>query len=265
MTERYTLGYGPASLSIMASRTAESHAGFFISHLRTGMSVLDIGCGPGSITFGFAECVRPGSVIGTDLVLGQTKRFAEKAEGAELNLTFEMADAYALPYSDNCFDAVFVSALLGNLRCPQDGADQAYRVLKPGGLFGIKEFDEGANLSFPELESRTRLIQLYRRLREHHGHDPDCGRKLRSYLNTAGFVDIEVEATFEAATPRLGASGNAFVESMVREEWGSEFVELGWVTQEQIDDWVKQSSAYRSDQGDFSARAWVEAIARKPD
>jgi len=263
MTEVYTLGCGPKSISIMATRTAESHAGFFIAHLRSGMTALDIGCGPGTITSGIAERVFPGSVIGTDLNLDQTRTVAEKAKHAELNLAFEWADAYALPFPDNRFDAVFISGLLGNLRHPQVGVDQACRVLKPGGLIGVKEFDESANISFPELESRTRLQQLYMRLRRHHGHDPECGRKIRSYLNASGFRSVNTTATFEPATPRLGSTGNAFIEAMVREEWGWKFVEFGWATQEQIAGWLAQSEAYRSGRDDFSARAWVEATARK--
>ena len=248
----------------MSTRTAQSHAAFFMAHLQSGMTVLDIGCGPGTITSGIAERVFPGSVIGTDLNLDQTESIAENAKRTDLNLTFEWADAYSLPFPDNRFDAVFVSALLGNLRRPQDGVDQAYRVLKPGGLIGIREFDESANISFPELESQTRLQQLYVLLRRHHGHDPECGRKVRSYLYTAGFTSVVTTATFEPATPRLGSTGNAFIEAMVREEWGQKFVELGWAPQEQIADWVAQSEAYRSGRDDFSARAWVEATARKP-
>ena len=63
--EQYTMGYGPASTSIMASRTAESHAGFFLPHVKRGMSVLDCGCGPGTITIGFADIVAPGNVVAT--------------------------------------------------------------------------------------------------------------------------------------------------------------------------------------------------------
>jgi ubiquinone/menaquinone biosynthesis C-methylase UbiE len=264
MVETYTLGYGPMSIAVMASRTAGSHAGFFISQLRSGMTVLDIGCGPGTVTLGIAERVRPGSVIGSDLNVDQSGIVAEKAAHADLDLTFEQADVYALPFPDNHFGAVFISALLGNLRRPQVGVAEAYRVLKSGGVIGVKEFDEGANILFPELEYRTKLQNLYMRLRRHHGHDPEVGRKIRSFLNVAGFVDVQADATFEPATPRVGASGNAYIEAMVRDEWGQQFIELGWTTSEQISDWIAQSAAYRSGPNDFTARAWVEATALKP-
>jgi ubiquinone/menaquinone biosynthesis C-methylase UbiE len=65
--EQYTMGYGPAATAIMAMRTAESHAAFFLPYLKPGLSLLDCGCGPGTITAGFAELVAPGEVVGTEI------------------------------------------------------------------------------------------------------------------------------------------------------------------------------------------------------
>ncbi len=65
--EQYTMGYGPAATAIMARRTAQSHAAFFLQHLKPGMSLLDCGCGPGTITLGFVELVAPGQVVGTEM------------------------------------------------------------------------------------------------------------------------------------------------------------------------------------------------------
>lgn len=39
--ENYTMGYGSAATAIMAMRTAETHAGFFLPYLKPGMSILD--------------------------------------------------------------------------------------------------------------------------------------------------------------------------------------------------------------------------------
>jgi cyclopropane fatty-acyl-phospholipid synthase-like methyltransferase len=45
-----------------AERTAQSHAAFLLPHLRPGMDLLDLGCGPGSITLGLAAAVAPGKL-----------------------------------------------------------------------------------------------------------------------------------------------------------------------------------------------------------
>ena len=98
MTEDYTFGYGQGSVALMALRSAESHAQFFLPWLQAGMQLLDVGCGPGSVTLGLARCVAPGAVIGSELDLTQTQHAAEQARREQLNVTFEQADVYALPY-----------------------------------------------------------------------------------------------------------------------------------------------------------------------
>ena len=65
-TETYTPGYSVNAASFMARRTIDSHAAFLKPHLRPGMRVLDVGCGPGTITQGIAAAVAPGEVTGID-------------------------------------------------------------------------------------------------------------------------------------------------------------------------------------------------------
>jgi len=65
--ESYVHGYSASEQQRLATRTATGAAGFFIPHLHGGMSLLDCGCGPGSITLGLAEVVAPGLVVGVDV------------------------------------------------------------------------------------------------------------------------------------------------------------------------------------------------------
>src|SRR6478672_4616020 len=62
----YTHGHHESVVRAHASRTAENSAAFVIPHLTRGVSVLDVGCGPGSITCDFAGLVAPGKVTGLD-------------------------------------------------------------------------------------------------------------------------------------------------------------------------------------------------------
>src|SRR5512132_437390 len=117
--EEYTMGYGPAAVALMGARSAQTHAAFFLPHLKPGMRLLDCGCGPGTVTLGFAEMVAPGSAIGTDIEASQMALATETAIKRGIsNARFEPASIYELPFEDSSFDAVFMSALIGNLREP---------------------------------------------------------------------------------------------------------------------------------------------------
>lgn len=126
------MGYGPAATAIMAERTAQNHAAFFLSYLKPGMNVLDCGCGPGTITVGFAELVAPGEVVGTEIEEAHVAiARGNAAKHSVANVRFETANIYELPFADASFDAVFISAVLGNLREPIRGLRESFRVLKP--------------------------------------------------------------------------------------------------------------------------------------
>ena len=262
--EGYIFGYSPAAVALMGFRTAESHAAFFLRELKPEMALIDVGCGPGSITLGLARAVHPGPAVGIELDLEQTREVAAQTQVEGLNLSFEQGDIYDLPYSDHSFDAVFLSAVVGNVRRPVDGFREVLRVLRPGGLIGVKEFDHGGNLVFPEPEYIRKVNELASRLRSRNGHDPDSGRKVSSYLDAAGFERVQARAVFENLPPAPGIQGSPLIESIVREEWGPKFVELGWASQEEIDQWIEQSAAYVRSGNEFAALAWIEALAYKP-
>jgi SAM-dependent methyltransferase len=259
------MGYGPAATAIMARRTAQSHAAFFLQHLKPGMSLLDCGCGPGTITLGFAELVAPGQVVGTEIESSQVTLARENAAGRIVsNARFEVADIYELPFEDASFDAVFISAVLANLREPVGGLREAYRVLKPGGVIGVKEFDHGGDFLYPSEPALEKYGELYWRLRSENGHDPEGGRKIGALLLDAGFSDLKLSACYESFAASSALRGFAEVSvGLLSEGWGDAFKSRGWATSEAIKEMSAAWLKFAAFPGAIFAAAWCEAVARK--
>lgn len=263
--EQYTMGYGPAAVALMGARSAQTHAAFFVPHLRSGMKLLDCGCGPGSVTLGFAEIVAPGSAVGTDIEASQMALATESAAKRKLaNARFEVADIYELPFEDSSFDAVFMSALIGNLREPIRGLREAYRVLKQGGVIGVKEFDHGGDITYPLESAMAKYDALYRRLRAENGHNGESGRMVGALLLEAGFKELTMTATYEILSdPKvLQGAAQVFI-GLLGEGWSDAFTSRGWATAHDIqamrDAWLR----FAAFPGALFAAAWCEAVAWK--
>ena len=104
--------------------------------------VLDLCAGTGDLSLALARLGRPAEVMGTDFVpemLEIAKRKGRAYKG-RTSLTFEVADAQDLPYSDASFDVVTVAFGVRNLPDRAANFAEVYRVLKPGGRYVVLEF-----------------------------------------------------------------------------------------------------------------------------
>jgi ubiquinone/menaquinone biosynthesis C-methylase UbiE len=113
------------------------------ARLRTGESVLDIGCGTGSLAILAKRQVGPaGAVHGIDASPEMIARANRKARRAGVMISFEHGAAQALPYPDAQFDVVLSTLMLHHL--PQDARGQCAReirrVLKSGGRMMAVDF-----------------------------------------------------------------------------------------------------------------------------
>ncbi|KAK0631331.1 methyltransferase [Immersiella caudata] len=146
----YTQGYSKATTSSHASRTAQSDAVFLLPHLRPTSSILDIGCGPATITIGLAATVPNGSVTAvelTDEILAQARENISSVKPTPpTNITLVKADLLAgLPFKDGMFDVVFASQLFPHLRAEEVGVQalrEMRRVVKEGGIVVTRDAAE---------------------------------------------------------------------------------------------------------------------------
>jgi ubiquinone/menaquinone biosynthesis C-methylase UbiE len=206
----YTHGYEDRFVDYLKGRTVNRDAAFFVRHLRSGMSLLDCGCGPGTISIDLAGFITPGQMVGIDIEVNQIilARNLARERGIS-NARFEVGDIYELPFPNNSFDAAFAHTVLQHLAAPVKAAREICRVLKPGGVFGVREEDTGGFIISPFTPKFHELMELYVRTWKENGGDPYFARRQRAVLREAGFVRVEGSASAESygtseATRKMG-------------------------------------------------------------
>jgi ubiquinone/menaquinone biosynthesis C-methylase UbiE len=193
---RYTHGHEQAVLASHGARTAANSAGYLIPHLSPGMSVLDVGCGPGTITLDLAELVAPGPVIGLENVEAPlvAARAAAEVRG-DRSTRFQRGDAMQLPFGDETFDVVHAHQVLQHLTDPVGALREMIRVCRPGGWIAVRDADYAAMAWHPELPELEDWRAVYRAIARANGAEPDAGRRMRAWANAAGVPNAEFTAS----------------------------------------------------------------------
>src|ERR1700749_4983282 len=116
----YIHGHHESVLRSHTWRTAQNSAAYLLPHLRPGQTLLDVGCGPGTITADLAALVAPGRVVAVDrepAILQQAAAHAADAGVAD-RIEFAVADVHALDFPDDTFDVVHAHQVLQHLTDP---------------------------------------------------------------------------------------------------------------------------------------------------
>ncbi len=198
MTPRdtYTHGHHESVLRSHQWRTAVNSAAYLLPHLLPGMRVLDVGCGPGTITLDLAELVAPGTVVGVDAVpepLDAARENAQRRgdEGTE----FRVADIYDLEADDGAFDVVHAHQVLQHLTDPVAALREMRRVCRPGGLVAARDADYAAMVWYPTDPRMDDWLALYEAVARSNDAEPDAGRRLLSWAHAAGLQDLTCSAS----------------------------------------------------------------------
>lgn len=108
-----------------------------------------------------------------------------------------MGNIYQLDFPDNCFDAIFSHNVLEHIGEPGRALREMYRVLKPGGVIGLRGTDMGGVLLAPADELTARFLTIYEADWEAANGHPRIGRRLGGLLTEGGFVDVDASASYE--------------------------------------------------------------------
>jgi SAM-dependent methyltransferase len=230
--ETYQPGHHPSVVARHSRRSAETAAAFFLPFLKPGMRLLDVGCGPGSL--------------------------AESTPAR--NPSFEVGSIYEPRFAPGTFDAVFTNQVLQHLRRPVDALRQMRALLAPGGVLGVRVFDWGSAIFYPESEGMRRCLALQFELRRRNGAEPDAGRHLRRWFREAGFGETRIttstESDADAHAPRDRAE--MFADRPILADSA---LECGLATRSDLESFAAAWRAWGRDPDAFFCLSLVEAVA----
>jgi len=194
----YTHGHHASVLRSHSWRTAFNSAFYILPYLRPDMKVLDIGCGPGTITVDIASYVVQGHITGLDRVgdvLTQARALAK--ERNLTNIDFVEGDANALDYADGTFDLVICHQVLQHVKDPVGILKEMRRVARLGGIVAARESDYGSFTWYPDVEGLEEWRSLYLKVARSNGGEPNAGRMVHAWAKRAGFQarDIKISSS----------------------------------------------------------------------
>jgi ubiquinone/menaquinone biosynthesis C-methylase UbiE len=192
----YTHGHHESVLRSHRWRTAENSAAYLLPHIEHGMTLLDVGCGPGTITADLAGLVSPGGRVtavdaATDALTAAKQVIRERILD---NVEFAVADVHRLDFANDSFDIVHAHQVLQHLADPVGALREMRRVCKPGGIVAARDSDYHGFTWYPQLPALDEWMALYQRCARANGGEPDAGRRLLSWARAAGFTDVTATA-----------------------------------------------------------------------
>jgi SAM-dependent methyltransferase len=234
----YLHGHHPSVLRSHRWRTAENSARYLIPWLEPDARVLDVGCGPGTITVGLAGYVEQGRVVGidpADEVLADAR--AEATRCGRDNVDFAVGDVHDLDFGDGSFDVVHAHQVLQHLPDPTAALHEMRRVCRPGGIVAARDGDYGAMFWSPDDPEMEEWRTLYRGVARAVGGDPDGGRRLLHWAYQAGFADVTFSASSWcfAAPDERAWWGGLWSERLTRSGLARQAVAGGLATPEELE------------------------------
>ncbi|KIW81507.1 hypothetical protein Z517_04532 [Fonsecaea pedrosoi CBS 271.37] len=263
----YSHGHHRSVVEDHARRTAQDSAAFLLPHIRPNHTILDVGCGPGTITADLATFVPEGKVIGVDAVesvLGQASEYATSR--GVTNITFQKVDANDLPFEDNSFDIVFCHQVLQHVKNPVAILKEMRRVAKPGGIVAAREADYKSFAWYPEIPEIARWAELYQKVAKTNGGEPNAGRYCHVWAKQAGFSPDEITTTWDCwrfAGQRVAQFAQSWTGRILQPGFMGTAVREGFSTEDEIKNLSEAWKRWGEDEDAFFAVPSGEILCRK--
>lgn len=216
----YTHGHHESVLRSHRWRTAENSAAHLLPHLQPTDRLLDVGCGPGTITADLAG--RVAEVLGVD----PSASVIEEARRDHPGVAFEVGDLFEL---DGRWDVVHAHQVLQHL---DDPVGALRRMGELGSLVAARDSDYPAFVWTGGDDRLDQWLELYVAVTRANGANADAGRHLLRWAHEAGLTEIRYStSTWTYATPEEVAWwGDLWAERAVRSAFATQAVEYGLAT-----------------------------------
>jgi ubiquinone/menaquinone biosynthesis C-methylase UbiE len=237
----------PNVTNLYGERTALTSCVYLRPYITESSNILDVGCGPGTITSDLAKMATKGRTIGVDNSAGIVSQAAALFPlSAVPNLTFEVGDATKLEaFEDNSFDIVHAHALLVHIPDPVAVLKEFYRVCKPGGIVAVRESNPTIVLSLkPDIPAIRQYWERAIAVMSKMGGHADAGRKLETWAIEAGF-GTDGGNIVASTSPQLQPSHLG----RTRGEPAEQGVKFGLATKEEMEAWAKGWQEWEATEG----------------
>jgi len=248
MSQTYIHGHHPSVLRSHTWRTAENSCPHLLPHLNSrSLRILDIGCGPGTITVDLAARVPEGHVLGVDTSADVVaKAQAHAKEKGIKNVEFVVGDVYnlaALGLHESSFDVVHAHQVLQHIPDPLGAMREMRRFAKIGGVVAVRDVSFEACQWYPDVPVMRKWLDLYLQVAKGMGGDPNMGKSLHAVAMKAGFERKDIETsvgTWCFSTPEERAFWcGLWADRTVQSDFKKNAVTGGYVREEELTDIVE--------------------------
>lgn len=250
----YTTDHSTSVLSTHSWRTAQNSAPHLLPYIKPDMKILDVGCGPGSISIDLAKLVPTGHVTGVEYVSDPLEGARKLAQEAGVsNITFKTGDIHALPFEDSSFDIVHAHQVLQHIGDPILALREMKRVAKVGGMVVCRE---SASMTwYPPNEGIQLWKDLTGKMGREKGGNPHPGSMIHVWAEKGGFklADVQRSAgTWLYSTPEEREYWGGSMEERARSSgFSRKAVEEGYATSEELEkiangwrEWVEDADGW---------------------
>lgn len=232
--------------------------------LCSGMTVVDLGCGPGNMSAWLAHQVgKKGKVYAVDLSTEQLEFAKQKAKKEGLTqIEFIEASAYDVSHQVKHCDLAYCRYVLSHLDKPEQAIDQMLASLKPGGTIACEEAIKLSDMfSYPPADAYERHLELYKELKLRRARTTGYGYPVFDSFMQRGLKKVDITITQPVLRTHLQRTHPV----LLMQECSTGLLEEGLCTAEELERLINDLEMLAHD--DKTLLGWfrtVQISAEKP-